>query len=471
MDDCIMDVSSYIDPNGRVFLRDNKIYRGIYPSASGFVREILDNGYVDNLVDKGLLVQTWLTEESLPNYDLILEHRRIAAPTYCVEWPFLLMKKAALHTLRLFEELLQEDMYLQDAYPWNIFFEGTSPVFIDFTSIVRAEGQVLWPAYQQFCQFFLFPLYLYNYTGGKVVRSLLHDYIHGIDYRDFLKLAPATFKFTHPLCYVKRIIPEILGEAVNRSEKLNNNVVTASRAMYTDATRIRRDRQRFVADLINDVESITLPSQRNRWTVYYNEEAKELERKLTLVSSVLERINPGTVLDAGCNTGEFSIAAARSGARVIAFDSDESCVERLAQRADKLELNILPLVMDFTNPTPAFGWAARQFPSAVDRLRCDMVFALALVHHLVFHQRQSFGRIIEGLLQYIERWLVIEFVDVSDSYIQRWNLPFDRFSWYTRAAFEHALRGYFQKVEIVGEVTETRTLYLCADPILSTRVA
>jgi SAM-dependent methyltransferase len=454
--------ASYVDPNGRVFMHNGEVFRGITPEYEQVVNELFAKGIVDRLVGSRLLVETTISEERFQGYSTVLRHRRIEFPSYCVEWPFALLKKAAVQTLTLAKELLPEGMYLQDAYPWNIFFEGTTPVFIDFTSITPACGNILWPPYQQFCRFFLFPLYLHSCGRAKIARALLHDYLNGVDYRDFEKTVPFSFKMSHPMVYLKRVLPEKLGQMANRSESTNSKVIKASKDHYTDPALLERDRLRLFDDLLSDLDSITMPVEKTRWTAYYGQEAKELEHKLELVRAVLNRYDPVSVVDVGCNTGEFAIEAARHGAKVIAIDSDEQCIELLARRADSESLSILPLVLDFSNPTPSFGWSAGQFPAAHQRLSGDMVFALALIHHLVFMQRQNFERIIDGLCLYAKRWLVIEYVDISDSYIQRWTLPFERYGWYTRQTFEAILNSRFADVQLVGTVTETRFIYLCA---------
>lgn len=461
--DLMFDRSSYVDPHGRVFYSNGKVYRSIQPDSWSFINSLFKNGTVQRLVSLGLIVETTITDKTFIDHPFVLHHHLIDRSSYCVEWPFFLLKKAAIQTLELLLELHSEDLSLQDAYPWNVFFDGTTPVFIDFTSIVPSEPRLLWPAYQQFCQFFLFPLYLYANNQGKVTRSLLRDYLHGVSYQDFEKLLSTRFKMTHPLMYLKRILPEKLGAIANRSEQINSKIITSSKEKYTTGSeKLKKDRLRFYNDLMVDLKAIEIPEEKTRWTNYYEDEAKELKNKLQLVLSVLEKLKPTTVLDVGCNTGEFSIMAATSGASVIALDNDETCVERLARRADELKLKILPLVMDFSNPTPAFGWSANQFPAAPERFKSEMVMALALIHHLVFHQRQNFERIIDGLKNYLGEWLLIEFIDITDSYIQRWSVPFERYGWYTRSNFQDVLNKSFCHVEYVGSVTNTRHLYVCS---------
>ena len=55
----------------------------------------------------------------------------------------------------------------------------------------------------------------------------------------------------------------------------------------------------------------------------------------------------------GCNTGYFSLLAARNGARVVAIDSDSAVVGATWRQALKEDLDILPLVVNLASPTPA----------------------------------------------------------------------------------------------------------------------
>ena len=46
------------------------------------------------------------------------------------------------------------------------------------------------------------------------------------------------------------------------------------------------------------------------------------------------------------------------------------------------ESNLLPLVIDLTNPSPAIGWDNAERASLAQRGPADLVLALALIHHL-----------------------------------------------------------------------------------------
>ena len=43
---------SFADPDGRVFLWEGQLYRGIFPAAAPFFRKLAENGTISNLVEQ-----------------------------------------------------------------------------------------------------------------------------------------------------------------------------------------------------------------------------------------------------------------------------------------------------------------------------------------------------------------------------------------------------------------------------------
>jgi SAM-dependent methyltransferase len=139
------------------------------------------------------------------------------------------------------------------------------------------------------------------------------------------------------------------------------------------------------------------------------------------VATALERFQPKTVLDIGCNAGHFSRLAAQSGAAVVAIDRDPGVVGAVWNLARREGLAILPLVIDVARPPGACGWANSECSSFLDRARgnFDCVLMLALMHHLVVNERVPLNRIFELAAQLTRRWLLIEYVDPSDPQFRR----------------------------------------------------
>ena len=209
------------------------------------------------------------------------------------------------------------------------------------------------------------------------------------------------------------------------------------------------------------------PYRPTAWSDYYQGSASsasmpDLSAKDETIRRVLEATQPDTVFDVGCNVGRYAVMAATEGARVVACDKDETCIAQLYHQSQDQGLDILPLVIDVANPTPAFGWGGRQYSSAIDRFRVDMVFASALVHHLIIHQYHDFERVVGTLKPFTKRWLLVEFVAPDDpksrTMLER---SLRDFSWYDLKSFMETLQRHFNKVEALEPYSESRTLLLC----------
>jgi hypothetical protein len=146
---------------------------------------------------------------------------------------------------------------------------------------------------------------------------------------------------------------------------------------------------------------------------------------------------------------------------VIAFDIDPAAVERNYRQVRSTgESGILPLLLDFANPSPAQGWAHSERLSLEQRGPADALLALALIHHLAIGRNLPLDR-VAAFLSRLGRALVIEFVPKSDEQVQRLlRNRADIFPGYTVEGFEAAFRRHF-RIESVQPIAESgRTVYL-----------
>ena len=129
---------------------------------------------------------------------LVFEHKQIAPPSYCYEWPLKMLQDATLLILDLCLEFNQMEWVLKDTTPWNILFDGPNPLFIDVTSIMPQDANLLWVAYDQFCRSFLFPLLLGQAMPGKASRAFLLYSSEGISSEEIQRYLPAMNWIRHP---------------------------------------------------------------------------------------------------------------------------------------------------------------------------------------------------------------------------------------------------------------------------------
>jgi SAM-dependent methyltransferase len=211
---------------------------------------------------------------------------------------------------------------------------------------------------------------------------------------------------------------------------------------------------------------------RSEWTEYEEEVAARefasgyFEAKGKFVSEALDLARPASCFDVGCNTGHFSLLAARAGASVTAIDSDAASVGELYRRARKENQNILPLVVDFARPTPALGWnysESSAFLDRAERARFEMVMMLALVHHLCLIERLPLVEVARLAARLSAHRLIVEFVPREDPLSQGmpgvW-MGHSDWSHYDRQTFEEAFGRYFSSVRTTELANSGRWIYL-----------
>ncbi len=446
---------SFRDPNGFMFFREGQLYRQINKRYQQEYEHFIQSGLYEQLVSDRLIVEHEEADLSLTVSDdayKILHPRIIPFISYPHEWCFSQLKDAALLTLAVQKKALEHDMSLKDCSAFNVQFEGGRAVFIDTLSFERyREGQP-WVAYRQFCQHFLAPLALMSYKDVRL-SQLFQIYIDGIP----LDLASALLPFRSYLSFP--LITHI-------------HLHSRYQAKYADETKkpVKRGKVSRTA-LLGIIDSLDSAIKRlkwaprgTEWAEYYedtNYTAEGLVYKDRLIGEFLDAVRTRVVWDLGANTGRYSAIAASGGGYVLSFDVDPAAVERnYLECVQKAKKNILPLVLDLTNPTSGMGWSGRERMSLIERGPADVALALALIHHLAISNNLPLDRIAEFLSRVCDV-LIVEFVPKEDSQVRRLLVcREDVFDDYTKENFEEAFSRYFRIERAEKVVDSLRTLYM-----------
>ena len=166
---------SFRDPANRVYSfsensekgQDYGVYRGVNQKSLDYYRELSQAPFFKGLVADRKLVRTKEVDsgnifKQIKNdgWAGVLEHEPVPFITYPYEWPFEMLKDAAILHLDILEEALEGGWTLKDATPYNIQWLNSRPVFIDIPSFEPWETGSPWVGYRQFCNMFLTPLML-----------------------------------------------------------------------------------------------------------------------------------------------------------------------------------------------------------------------------------------------------------------------------------------------------------------------
>jgi len=412
------------------------------------------------MIADGSLIETEVTGLATDNYPLILQHRCLPFVTYPYEWCFQALKEAAILVLDIQARLMDDSLTLHDAHPWNIVFDGCRPVYVDFCSIEPSDRSSVWGAYDEFCRFFLNPLKLMAQGHGRIARLLVHDFDVGILGTDLPALLDS------PSSILRRQFKEALQPALNTY--LGSHLKACLKQSKSALRKHWLSKTSAPEELLGyarvQIEALELPSTNTTWSEYYDVlpdffPSTTWNRKHHSVQQVLTQLRPHSVLDIACNRGWYSQLAATLGGVVASFDTDEVCVNQLYIEAKKNNMQIHPLVMSVKDPSPGLGLNGQELAPAVQRLKCEMVLALALVHHLVFKNRLNFDYIVAMFEAFTEKYLIVEFIPKEDRYVSEWWT--EGHGWYTIENFEKALRGCFKKIEQLPSFPDPRVLLVC----------
>ena len=448
--------ASFRDPSGFLFTRGGTLFRQVNRVYAENYDRLMASGLYDKLVKAGLLIPHREVEQTPGEKEAaykILQPELIPFISYPYEWSFGQYKDAALATLSIQKRALKAGMSLKDASAYNIQFVHGKPTLIDTLSFeVSQEGQP-WVAYKQFCQHFLAPLTLMAMNDVRL-GQLMRVYIDGI-----------------PLDLASRLLP--FGSRLQFGLLTHIHVHAGAQRRFADVeiagakTRGGMSKQSMlglIESLQATVKKLEWKAGGTEWGNYYditNYSDAAFEHKKEIVAGWVKRLKPALVWDLGANNGEFSRVASTAGIYTVSSDIDPAAVEQNYRCArQEKEGNLLPLVLDLTNPSPALGWANREREAFAQRGPADMIFALALVHHLAISNNVPLPRVAEYFAS-VGRWLVVEFVPKSDSQVQKLlKSREDIFDQYTKEGFEQAFDAYYWLREAIPVRDSERTLYL-----------
>jgi SAM-dependent methyltransferase len=392
----------------------------------------------------------------------ILEHERIDFPSFPYEWTPEMLYAAGELTLQLAQSLLDDGLGLKDATPYNILFRGPEPVFIDVLSFERRKaGDATWLPYAQFVRTFLLPL-LANRAYGLGIDQILTTRRDGLEPEE-------VYRWSKPL---ERIRPPFFS-LVSMPTWLGGRHQKDDRSIYRQRLMDDPEKARFILESVLKGLRRTLrrlaPAEgaRSAWSDYMevnnNYTADHFQAKQRFVGEALAEFPARSVLDVGCNTGHFSAIAARSGARVVAVDYDPVVLGTVWRQARAEKLDILPLAVNLTRPSPGTGWRNQECASFLDRARgkFDAVLMLAVIHHMLVTERVPLADIIELAAELTTNLLIIEYVSPDDSMFQRLTRGREELHRdLTPDLFESLCGRYFDLVRVQQVEGATRRLYV-----------
>lgn len=445
---------SFRDPNGFLFLDNGELYRQINQDYQADYQALNESGLYEKLIAKGLLIPHTESNTAPHVSDgayKVVKPEVVPFISYPYEWSFSQLQDAALTTLQIQHIAIEHGMTLKDASAYNIQFHHGKPVFIDTLSFEKWMDGSPWTAYRQFCQHFLNPLALMSYTDVRL-SQLLRVFIDGVPMDLASRLLPKRTRMQWSLLAHVHIHASTQRRYASKGESGSKKPKISKTGLLG-----------LIGSLEKAVKRLTWNPKGTEWADYYectNYSETALSRKREIVAEFLDVLKPNSVWDMGANLGLFSRVAAEKGIPVLSFDIDPAAVEKNYRYCrSNNEPEILPLVMDLTNPSAAIGWSHTERMSLEQRGPADAVLALALIHHLAISNNVPLDHVAKHFFG-IGKSLVIEFVPKEDSQVRHLLATReDVFPGYHQQGFERAFGRYFEIIESRPVSESARFLY------------
>ena len=449
--------SSFRDPSGWVYKKENKVFRRVNSNYFTHFDHLHSSGLYEKLIEKNLLIK----HDVIARNDeyLILLPEQLEFVSYPYEWSFSHLKEAAIKTLRIQLDAIECGMTLKDASAYNLQYYKGKMVFIDTLSFEVREQNQPWIAYRQFCQHFLCPLLLMRYISLDFNKALSTS-LDGFSLAMTSKILPFKAKLS-PTVFSNVVLHSYMDKDTsnaNTIEKLNKATIS-DQALKS-----------LLTNLKSFISGLKPKRHATEWDDYYsikNYSSDSFEAKGAKILEWVKTYQLKSIWDLGGNNGHFTDLVSPYSDFSICSDIDPNAIEVCAKnlKACRNE-NTFPLVADFTNPAPgcgAMGLERESFFSRIVGKEIQCIFALAVIHHLTITHNQTFDMVARQLGS-MGDYLIIEFVSRSDSWVSsmlsRKLTSVHLYDFYNQDEFETRFKNYFEILEIENIANSHRVLYL-----------
>lgn len=453
---------SFRDRDGRVYHCGNRIFRGLSASAMNGYRQLQDKPFYQALVESRHIIGTRelqpdenpLPDEVASQWAGFLEHDVVPVISYPYEWTFSMLKAAASLQLHLVERAVSSGFALKDATPYNIQFVAGKPIFIDIPSFEPLSEGEPWSGYRQFCEMFLFPLFLQAYKGCNF-QPFMRASIDGIGVQTAARLFGFRDRFRKGVMSHVWLQSKLDRRFSGSSDNVRSNLKSAGFNKELILANVRK-----LQKLVSKLEWEATGSEWGDYTGFHNYTDVDHKRKEEFIRAAIRAEKPEVVWDIGCNTGQFSRIAASECKQVVSTDIDHVAVERL-YLDENTPANILPLIQNVADPSPNWGWRNSERSDLQTRSKPDLILCLALIHHVVITANIPLAEFVDWLAGLTDK-LVIEYVSRNDDKVETLlRNKQDKYKDYSRESLEANLQRYFKIMQKEEVNNGNRLLYLC----------
>lgn len=453
---------SQADKVGRLFHWKGKIYRGIYPASTEMIRDLFAGGCLEELTRRGLFPRSRITEFTTEGFGLVVEHDQIPYVVYPQEWSFDMFRDAALSVLEIVEVADRFGWILQDCHPYNILFTSARPIYVDLGAFKpkpknRDDG---FGKGHDFLRLYWRPLYLWA-LGDSFLSHCIISSAHA-NMPDF---SWWLYKNYHLHVLGRKACARLAKWAAKRARKAAKLLRHGQVVAWLSPSLASRLPVDIIAQnpslLRRKIARLNRPPP-SPWDDYHSEYLKNDDilstPRLDRILEIIRSLDCASAIELAGNQGLFTrlIVANTQVKKIVCTDYSSSAVNRFylhcRDHPDEFKDAVVQTaVFNFMLPEIA----SRLSPTS-ERLKSDLVLALAVTHHLTLSQNFPLKEILRTIAGYTRRFAIVEFMPLG-----LWGgqkappLP----GWYTKEWFERAFAEFFDLIA-VEELEKNRVAFV-----------
>lgn len=440
------------DTAGTVLIAQDVVYRLISTGYQEEAKKFLRSELFEELVSKRLFPRTVVNKTAFDRGELVLEHERAPFILQGWEWSFSMLKDAALTILAVADLCEKYGYYMQDAHIYNVVFFSGHPMFVDFGSFREGKSKSIFPR-SEYLRYFYIPLMLWSEGNFYFGNRLLLDNVQGRRFQPFERVeeTPLLRNYLEPFKRKKRSeywMSTILNMFLWQIPRLRRSLIDLSHYQI-----VNFDTQEMRVRL----ESLCAPPKKTEWETYHdsNFETGNVSPRFRRIMEIIGDYKWETAVDVAGNSGYFTELLARqfNRARFLSLDYDSRAIDTQYCRIRESTEFRERVTVGMVNIKHPEGLTLR----LEDRIRADLVLALAITHHLLLRQKSDIDTILQSFYEISRKYLVVEFMPLG-----LWNgtsappIP----AWYTKEWFRAHLEGFFN-VLLEEQLEPNRIIYLC----------
>jgi hypothetical protein len=381
---------SRLDPLGRLFRWNGKIYRGIHPAAADRVRALFASGCLEALTQAGLFPPSRISDHTLEGFALVVEHEEIPAVVYPYEWSFNMLRDAALAALQAVEIAARYGWELIDLHPYNVLLRGDRPMYVDLGSFQPLQPGKPAADQHKFIKAFWRPLTVWASGDSYLAHSILFSaepFMPDLSWWLYRHSGLRAFSPRFSLRWSRRI-----DRWMRNAARLLGRLRLLSRLPAAPASRLPVDLLvRDPALLRRKIARLRQPLP-SPWDNYHTEVFRDGQPvsnpRFDRILEILRSLDTETAVELAGNQGAFTLLMATQTQlrKIVCTDYSSSAINRFYQHCKTVpglgDKYLQGAVLNFMAPDTMDG-----IPAPWTRLQSDAVIALGVLHHLILTQR------------------------------------------------------------------------------------